>query len=63
VATVRRRTIALMALVLPLAGKAAPAATWQPSPGHVQAPIWPDVMPDALADPEPEAIGPPPGNR
>lgn len=57
----RRRIIAFIALALPLAGNAAPAAIWQPSPGHVQVPIWPGVVPDALPDPEPETVGPPPG--
>ena len=37
------------------------AAVWQPSPGHVQVPLWPGKVPDALPNPEPEAVGPPPG--
>ncbi len=36
------------------------AATWQPSPGHVQVPIWPGAVPDALPNPKPESLGPPP---
>ncbi|MFL6593500.1 MAG: alpha/beta hydrolase [Luteimonas sp.] len=33
------------------------AAIWQPPPDHVQVAIWPDKVPDALADPKPEAVG------
>jgi len=48
-------------------GAAAPPAprpkTWQPSPGHVQLPLWPNGVPDALPDPEPESLGPPPGRE
>lgn len=35
--------------------------TWQPSAGHVQVPIWPGAVPNALPDPRPESVGPPPG--
>lgn len=35
---------------------AASAATWQPSPGHVQIPIWPGTPPDALPEPKPETV-------
>jgi len=31
------------------------AAVWQPSPGHVQTPIWPGTPPDAVPDPQPES--------
>jgi acetyl esterase/lipase len=34
---------------------AAPAAVWQPSPGHVQTPIWPGTPPDLVPDPMPES--------
>lgn len=34
---------------------AAPAALWQPSPGHVQVPIWPGTPPDLVPDPKPES--------
>ena len=33
----------------------APAAVWQPSPGHVQVPIWPGTPPDFVPDPKPES--------
>lgn len=38
-------------------------ATWQPSPGHEQVPIWPGAVPNALRDPKPESVGPPPGRE
>ena len=31
------------------------AAIWQPSPGHVQVPIWPGAVPDAMPNPKPES--------
>jgi hypothetical protein len=31
-------------------------AVWQPSSGHVQVPIWPGPVPDALLDPKPESV-------
>ena len=36
------------------------SAVWEPSPGHVQIPIWPGAVPDPLPDPKPESVGPPP---
>jgi acetyl esterase/lipase len=33
----------------------AEAADWQPSPGHVQVPIWPGAVPDAMTNPKPES--------
>ena len=54
-----RKTIVLIALfALSLVHRQAHAAVWQPSPGHVQLPIWPGKVPDALADPKPEAVRP-----
>jgi acetyl esterase/lipase len=32
------------------------AQVWQPSPGHVQVPIWPAAVPDALPHPKPESF-------
>ena len=29
---------------------------WQPSPGHMQVPIWPGAVPDAQPVPGPEAV-------
>ncbi len=36
---------------------------WQPSPGHVQTPIWPGAVPDAIPDPRPESVGPGEGHE
>jgi len=38
-------------------------ATWQPSPGHEQVPIWPGAVPNALPNPKPESVGPPLGRE
>lgn len=34
----------------------AQAATWQPSPGHVQISIWPGVIPNAASTQQPESV-------
>ena len=39
--------LAFLALAAAEPGIAAGQAAWQPSPGHVQIPIWPGVVPDA----------------
>ena len=41
---------------LSLIGSRARAQTWQPSPGHVQTPIWPGTPPDAQPTPKPESV-------
>jgi acetyl esterase/lipase len=51
------------AVALLLAHSLAQADGWQPSPGHVQTPIWPGAVPDAIPDPKPESVGPPPGRE
>jgi acetyl esterase/lipase len=49
------------ALLIAVAGPSAAmapgarAAVWQPSPGHVQTPIWPGTPPDLTPDPQPES--------
>jgi len=40
-----------------------PAATWQPSAGHVQVSLWPGPVPDAMPNPKPESVGPPSGRE
>jgi len=55
-----RRTLLVTGLIaLAGAGLATAAAAgepvWQPSPGHVQVPIWPGTPPDLVADPRPES--------
>jgi acetyl esterase/lipase len=58
------RSIALLiAGALVLSAPAARAQAWQPSAGHVQVPIWPGAVPDAIANPEPETVGPPKGRE
>ncbi|MGA7292023.1 MAG: alpha/beta hydrolase [Terriglobales bacterium] len=34
----------------------AQTASWQPSPGHIQVPIWPSTVPDAQPAPGPETM-------
>ena len=36
------------------AGPLARAEVWQPSPGHIQMPLWPGAIPDAPSNPKPE---------
>jgi acetyl esterase/lipase len=48
-------------VVVAIGSEGAQADVWQPSPGHVQVPIWPGAVPDAIPDPKPESVGPPPG--
>ena len=55
----------ILAVALFLFGAATPglAQTWQPASGQVQVPIWPGVVPDAIANPKPESVGPPKGRE
>jgi acetyl esterase/lipase len=39
------------------------ADVWQPSAGHVQTPIWPGAVPDAMPNQKPESSGPPAGRE
>ena len=50
------RVLVVMAVLASWAQAPARAAVWQPSPGHVQAPIWPGQPPDAARDPKPESV-------
>ncbi|HTT98180.1 MAG TPA: hypothetical protein VMF58_09025, partial [Rhizomicrobium sp.] len=50
-------TLALCA-VIALGCDAASAEVWQPSPGHVQVPIWPGTPPDTKPMPGAEVVGP-----
>jgi acetyl esterase/lipase len=47
-----------LALALLLATSPTQAQGWQASPDHVQVPIWPGTVPNALAHPKPESVGP-----
>ena len=58
-----RPTFAIFWFALACAHSPARADVWQPSPGHVQVPIWPGAVPDALPDPKPESVGPPAGRE
>ena len=46
-----------------LAHSHAQADGWQPSPGHVQLPIWPGEVPNAMPHPKPESVGPEEGRK
>ncbi len=50
-------------MALLLAHSLAQADGWQPSPGHVQSPIWPGAVPDAIPDPKPESVDPGEGQK
>jgi acetyl esterase/lipase len=50
--------LAIFLFVLACAHSQADGADWQPSPGHVQEPIWPGAVPDAMPDPKPESVDP-----
>lgn len=52
-----------VAIGLLLAHTLAHADGWQPSPGHVQVPIWPGTVPDAIPDAKPESVGPGEGHE
>lgn len=55
---VDRRGLLAACLIAFASSAAAPgshAAIWQPSPGHVQTPIWPGTPPDLVPDPKPES--------
>jgi acetyl esterase/lipase len=54
---------AFFLFVLACAHSQADADVWQPSPGHVQVPIWPGAVPDAMPNPKPESVGPPEGRE
>ena len=55
--TLHKPILAIFLFVLACAHSQADAAVWQPSPGHVQLPIWPGKVPDALPDAKPESVG------
>lgn len=60
--TTRVRIHLYLSLLL-LAHSWAHADGWQPSPGHVQLPIWPGAVPDAIPNPKPETVGPGEGRK
>src|ERR1700728_576467 len=52
--------IFVLFIVVAIGSETAPADSWQPSPGHTQVPIVPGAVPDAIPNPKPESVGPPP---
>jgi acetyl esterase/lipase len=52
-----RIAIAVLAILLSSAGPCVAQTVWQPSPGHVQMPIWPGAVPGAQPDNEAESSG------
>jgi acetyl esterase/lipase len=58
-----KQILFIFLFVLACAHLQARAAVWQPSPGHVQVPIWPGAVPDAMPNPKPESVGPPEGRE
>ena len=48
--------LTIFVFVLAVATAQAHADVWQPSPGHVQVPIWPGAVPDAMPNPKPESV-------
>ncbi|KLD69284.1 alpha/beta hydrolase [Xanthomonas pisi] len=57
----RRFVCCTCAIVLGLCAHGAPARVWEPTPGHVQVPIWPGAVPNAVPHPTSESAGPGPG--
>ena len=54
----RKPILVVFLFVLACAHSQVDAAGWQPSPGHVQVPIWPGAIPDAIPNPKPESVDP-----
>ncbi|MGY5801214.1 alpha/beta hydrolase [Rhizobium sp. LEGMi12c] len=53
----QKSIFAISFLTLVFAYSPAQSAGWQPSPGHVQMPIWPGAVPDAVPEAKPESVG------
>ena len=49
--------VSILVALLPV-HSLAQAEGWQPSPGHVQVPIWPGAVPNAIPHSKPESVGP-----
>jgi acetyl esterase/lipase len=60
---IRKFSYFSFAVALLLAHSLAQSDGWEPSLGHVQVPIWPGAVPDAIPNPKPESVGPPPGRE
>ncbi|MEA9577354.1 alpha/beta hydrolase [Xanthomonas nasturtii] len=46
-----------MAVALLLVHGSVLARAWQPAPGQIEIPLWPQAVPDALRNPKPETVG------
>lgn len=55
VETLHKSIFVIFSLALACAHSQAHSAVWQPSPGHVQVPIWPGAVPEAIPDPKAES--------
>jgi len=53
-----RSSISAFSIAVVLVTAGARAATWQPTPGHTQVPIWPGLPPSARATPDSETVSP-----
>jgi len=51
-----RPILSLLFIYVGCAHAGDPGTLWQPSPGHVQVPIWPGAAPDATPNPKPETV-------
>ena len=52
-----------LCVVVAIGSETALADSWQPSPGHMQVPIWPGTVPNAIPNPKRESVGPPAGRE
>src|SRR5579863_4646012 len=48
--------LVILCVVFAFGGLCAQTPAWQPSPGHMQLPIWPGAVPDAQPVAGPEAV-------
>jgi acetyl esterase/lipase len=53
-----KSSISAFSIAVVLVAAGARAATWQPTPGHTQVPIWPGLPPSARATPDSETVSP-----
>ena len=59
----RKAILISTAVVILLTRSLAQADGWRPSLGHVQVPIWPGAIPDAILNPKPESVDPTEGRE
>src|SRR4051812_42425473 len=61
--SLRKSFVGILLLGMACAHSQEHTAVWQPTPGHLQIPIWPGTAPDAIPNPKPESLGPPAGRE